>query len=132
MSVKSLLAAGTIAGAALGVFHPALAATPQATQDAIKAQQAQIDYLKQQLEGMSETLQQLQTKQAEVKAAEAKVPTPRITQNPTTSKFAIESADGQYSVGLTGGIQGDVGYYPGFDAKNKSIGAQNLNSGFND
>src|SRR6185312_911447 len=48
-----------------------------------------------------------------------------------TSKFAIESADGQYSVGLTGGLQGDLGYYPGFDAKNRSIGPQNLNSGFN-
>jgi len=45
--------------------------------------------------------------------------------------IAIESADGQYSVGLTGGLQGDVGYYPGFTAKNKSIGPQNLNSGFN-
>ena len=130
MSVRSLLAAGTIAGTALGVFHPAPAATSQATQDAIKAQQAQIDYLKQQLEAMSEKLQQLQVKQAtETKAAVA-VPAPRVTQS-ATSKLAIESADGQYSVGLTGGLQGDVGYYPGFTAKNKSIGPQDLNSGFN-
>jgi phosphate-selective porin OprO/OprP len=133
MSVRSLLAAGTIAGTVLGLVSPASAATSQATQDAIKAQQAQIDYLKQQLELVSDKLQQLQVKQvaATAKAADAK-PAPRITQNPTTSKFAIESADGQYSIGLTGGFQGDIGYYPGFDAKNKSIGPQNLNSGFND
>jgi len=131
MSVRSLLAAGTIAGTALGVLHPAMAATPQATQDAIKAQQAQIDYLKQQLEAMSEKLQQMQVKQVtDTKAAAAKPPAPKVTQS-ATSKFAIESADGQYSVGLTGGLQGDIGYYPGFDAKNKSIGPQNLNSGFN-
>jgi phosphate-selective porin OprO and OprP len=132
MSVRSLLAAGTIAGTVLGLIGPASAATSQATQDAIKAQQAQIDYLKQQLEQVSDKLQQLQVKQAtEVKAVEAKVPTPHITQNPTTSKFAIESADGQYSIGVTGALQGDVGYYPGFDAKSKSIGPQDLNSGFN-
>jgi phosphate-selective porin OprO/OprP len=132
MSVRSLLAAGTIAGTVLWLVGPAAAATSQATQDAIKAQQAQIDYLKQQLELVSDKLQQLQVKQAtEVKAVEAKAPAPRITQNPTTSKFAIESADGQYSIGLTGALQGDVGYYPGFDAKSKSIGPQNLNSGFN-
>jgi phosphate-selective porin OprO/OprP len=129
MSVRSLLAAGTIVGAALGGVSPALAATSQATQDAIKAQQAQIDYLKQQLELVSDRLQQLQAKQtAEVKAVEAK-PAPRVTQS-ATNKLAIESADGKYSVGLTGGFQGDVGYYPGFDAKSKS-GPQNLNSGFN-
>ena len=130
MSVRSLLAAGTIVGAASGVFHPAFAASPQVTQDAIKAQQAQIDYLKQQLEAMSEKLQQMQVKQVEAKEAAAKAPAPKITQNPSTSKFAIESADGKYSVGLTGGLQGDVGYYPGFDPKSKS-GPQNLNSGFN-
>jgi phosphate-selective porin OprO/OprP len=116
----------------LGFIGPASAATSQATQDAIKAQQAQIDYLKQQLEQVSDRLQQLQVKQAaEVKAVEAKPAGPRITQNPTTSKFAIESADGQYSVGVTGALQGDVGYYPGFDAKSKAIGPQDLNSGFN-
>jgi phosphate-selective porin OprO/OprP len=131
MSVRSLLAAGTIAGAAFGAVGSASAATSQATIDAIKAQQAQIDYLKQQLELVSDKLQQLQVKKAaETKTAEAKPAAPRITQNPTTSKFAIESADGKYSVGLTGALQGDVGYYPGFDAKSKT-GPQNLNSGFN-
>src|SRR5580704_8147816 len=105
MSVRSLLAAGTIAGTVLGLVGPASAATSQATQDAIKAQQAQIDYLKQQLELVSDKLQQLQVKQAaEVKAVEAKVPAPRITQS-ATNKFAIESADGQYSVGVTGALQ---------------------------
>ncbi len=78
MSVRSLLATGTIIGAALGGVSPAFATTSQATQDAIKAQQAQIDYLKQQLEQVSDKLQQLQVKQAaEVKAVETKVPVPQ-------------------------------------------------------
>jgi phosphate-selective porin OprO/OprP len=130
MSVRSLLAAGTIAGTVLGAVGPAsAAASQQATQDSIRAQQAQIDYLKHQLELVSDKLQQLQVQAAVAPKAEAK-PAPKITQS-ATSKFAIESADGQYSVGLTGGFQGDVGYYPGFDAKSKSIGPGNLNSGFN-
>jgi phosphate-selective porin OprO/OprP len=131
MSLKSLLAAGSIAGAVLGVVHPAVAASAsQATQDAIKAQQAQIDYLKKQLEAMSEQLQQMQSKQVEAKTAAAKAPAPKVVQNPNTSKFAIESADGKYSIALTGVIQGDVGYYPGFDPRSKT-GPQNLNAGFN-
>jgi phosphate-selective porin OprO/OprP len=130
MSVRSLLTAGTIAGTVLGAIGSASAATAQqATQDSIRAQQAQIDYLKHQLELVSDKLQQLQVQAAAAPKTEAK-PQPKITQS-ATSKFAIESADGKYSVGLTGGFQGDVGYYPGFDAKSKSIGPQNLNSGFN-
>jgi phosphate-selective porin OprO/OprP len=136
MHVRSLLLAGSVAGLALGTFHsPAHAATAsaQATQQAITAQQAQIDYLKRQLEIMSDKLQQAQA-QAQARAAApakaAALATPKVTQS-ATNKFAIESADGQYSIGLTGGFQGDVGYYPGFDAKSKSIGPQNLNAGFN-
>lgn len=129
MSVRSLLAAGTIAGTVLGAVSSASAATAQqATQDSIRAQQAQIDYLKQQLELVSDKLQQLQVQAAAAPKADAK-PQPKITQS-ATNKFAIESADGKYSVGLTGVLQGDVGYYPGFDAKSK-VGPQNLNSGFN-
>ncbi len=130
MHVRSLLLAGTVAGLALGTsYAPAQAANSAATQQAIQAQQAQIDYLKRQLELMSDKLNQLQTQAATpVKEAAAK-PAPRVTQS-ATNKFAIESADGQYSIGLTGGIQGDVGYYPGFSPKS-TLGPQNLNSGFN-
>ena len=131
MSVRSLLAAGTIAGTAFGAVGSASAATAQqATQDSIRAQQAQIDYLKQQLELVSDKLQQLQTQAATAaKTAEAKPAAPRVTES-ATNKFALESADGRYSVGVTGILQGDVGYYPGFSPKS-TIGPQNLNAGFN-
>lgn len=130
MHVRSLLLAGTVASLALGTsYAPAHAATSQATQEAIRAQQAQIDYLKRQLEIMSDKLNQMQTQaSASVKEAAAK-PAPKVTQS-STNKFAIESADGKYSIGLTGGFQGDVGYYPGFSAK-ATTGPQNLNAGFN-
>jgi len=133
MQIKSLLVAGTIAGTVLGTFGSASAASSsqQATQDAIKAQQAQIDYLKQQLQQMSDKLQQLQTQQtvAVAKAAEAP-PTPKVVQS-ATNKFSVESADGQYSIGLTGRIHADVGDYVNFDPKSKTSGPQDLNSGFN-
>ena len=131
MSVRTLLAAGTIAGTALGVLSHASAATSQATQDAIKAQQAQIDYLKQQLELVSDRLQQLQAQQTATvaKAAEAP-PAPKVVQS-ASNRFSIESADGQYSAALTGRIHADVGDYVNYDPKSKSTSPQDLNSGFN-
>ena len=129
MYVRSLLLTGTIA-ATLGFVGSASAETAaQATQESIRAQQAQIDYLKHQLELVSDNLQQLQAKVAAPAKADAK-PAPKVTLS-ASNKFALESADGQYSIGLTGGFQGDVGYFPGFDAKSKVVGPQNLNSGFN-
>ncbi|HTJ65877.1 MAG TPA: porin [Alphaproteobacteria bacterium] len=131
MHVRSLLLAGSVAGLAFGTFHStagAAIASAQTTQQAITAQQAQIDYLKHQLEIMSEQLQQMQVKAAAPAKADVK-PAPKVTQS-ASNKFAIESADGQYSIGLTGGFQGDVGYYPGFDAQSKT-GPQNLHAGFN-
>jgi phosphate-selective porin OprO/OprP len=132
MHVRSLLLAGSVATLALGAANMVFAATTaqqQAQQDAIRAQQAQIDYLKHQLELVSDKLQQMQV-QAATPAKDVKPATPKVTQS-ATNKFAIESADGQYSIGVTGGIQGDVGYYPGFSPKSHVVGPQNLNSGFN-
>src|SRR5271167_3053327 len=133
MQIKSLLVAGTIAGTALWAYGPASAASSsqQATQDAIKAQQAQIDYLKQQLEQVSGKLQQLQAQQtATVAKVEAAPAAPKVVQS-ATNKFAIESADGEYSIGLTGRIHADVGDYVNYDPKSKGTSPQNLNSGFN-
>jgi phosphate-selective porin OprO and OprP len=133
MQIKSLLVAGTIAGTALWAYGPASAASSsqQATQDAIKAQQAQIDYLKQQLEQVSGKLQQLQAQQTATVATVAAAPAaPKIVQS-ASNKFAIESADGQYSIGLTGRIHADVGDYVNYDPKSKGTSPQNLNSGFN-
>jgi phosphate-selective porin OprO/OprP len=133
MQIKSLLVAGTIAGTALWACGPASAASSsqQATQDAIRAQQAQIDYLKQQLEQVSGKLQQLQTQQAATVAAVAVAPAaPKVVQS-ASNKFALESADGEYSIGLTGRIHADVGDYVNYDPKSKMTSPQNLNSGFN-
>jgi phosphate-selective porin OprO and OprP len=129
MHVRSLVMASTMLGAAWVITLPAKA---ESNADQIRAQQAQIDYLKKQLQLLQDNVSALQAKQQAVVAEQAapKPAAPHITQNPTTSKFAIESADGQYSVGVTGALQGDVGYYPGFDPKSK-IGPQDLNSGFN-
>jgi phosphate-selective porin OprO/OprP len=128
MTVRSLLLAGTLAGAAFGTAN---AAPAQDAQDLARTQQAQIDYLKRQLGIFAAELQQVEAQQAGVGKPGAKAsPSPKVTQS-ATNRFAIESADGQYSVGFTGGFQGDVGYYPGFSAKSKVVGPQNLNSGFN-
>ncbi|MDB5396504.1 MAG: Phosphatespecific outer rane porin OprP Pyrophosphatespecific outer rane porin OprO [Rhodospirillales bacterium] len=126
MTVRALLLAGTVAGAAIGIAHIASA---QTAQELAQTQQAQIDYLKRQLGIFAAQLQQIEAQQAGATKPGAK-PAPKVTQS-ASNKFAIESADGQYSMGLTGGFQGDVGYYPGFEAKSKVVGPQNLNSGFN-
>jgi phosphate-selective porin OprO/OprP len=130
MQIKSLLMTGAVAGIAFAGLGTASAATSQSTLDAIKAQQAQIDYLKQQLEAMSSKLQQLQATQAtEAKTAAAPAPAPKVVQS-ATNKFALESADGQYSIGLTGRIHADVGDYMNYDP-HKTTSPQDLNSGFN-
>ncbi len=54
---------------------------------------------------------------------------PRVTQN-ATHRFALQSADGQYSIGLTGDIQFDTGAYD-FHAKSPVVGPQALSNGVN-
>ncbi len=55
---------------------------------------------------------------------------PRVTQN-ATHRFALQSADGQYSIGLTGDIQFDTGDYLNFHAKSPVVGPQELSNGVN-
>jgi phosphate-selective porin OprO/OprP len=55
---------------------------------------------------------------------------PRVTQS-ATNKFAVQSADGAYSIGLTGLVQGDTGGYLRFKADSPAAGIQKLSSGFN-
>jgi phosphate-selective porin OprO/OprP len=55
---------------------------------------------------------------------------PRITQN-STHRFALQSADGKYSIGLTGDIQFDTGDYVGFHPKSSIVGPQDLSNGVN-
>ena len=137
MQIQSLLMSGVVAGLAFaGSAHAAktttttsttkttmapAAATTAATVDAmqtqINAMQAQVAYMKRQLELMTER-----------NPPSAK--TPKVTIN-GSNKFALESNDGQYSIGLTGRLHADVADYVGFDQKSKSAGTQALNSGFN-
>ena len=133
MRVRSLLLTGTIVGAAFALAGPASA---ESQADQIKAQQAQIDYMRRQIDLMQQKLLDLQTQsqttqqQVAAVAAPAAKPGPKVTQS-AANKFALESADGQYSIGLTGVVQADVGSYVGFRPDSKVVGTQNLNSGFN-
>jgi phosphate-selective porin OprO/OprP len=130
MQIKSLLMTGTIAGIAFA--GPAFAKTQQAAQTApaitadqveamqqqITAMQAQVAYMKRQLEIMQE------------KNPPNAAPAPKVVQS-SSNKFAIESADGQYSAALTGRIHADVGDYANYSPKSSLTSPQNLNSGFN-
>lgn len=68
-------------------------------------------------------------------SAEAKltpgVGVPRIIQN-STHRLTLQSADGQYLIGLTGDVQFDTGGYASFRPANKTVGPQALSSGIND
>jgi len=131
MQMKSLLLTGTIAGIAFA--GPAFAAkkpadTPasaasqvDALQTQINAMQAQVAYMKRQLEIMQEK---------NPPHAAAATPAPKVVQS-ATNKFSLESADGQYSIGLTGRIHADVGGYVNYDPASKATSPQSLNSGFN-
>ena len=134
MTVRSLMLAGTILSVASMAGVSAKAAS---TVEIIRAQQAEIDLLKAQLARVEGTVQALEAKEvAKQQAAAAPSPAtlakaaPKITET-ASHRFALESADGQYSVGLIGVLQADVGAYPGFHADSKAVGPQNLNAGFN-
>ncbi len=140
MHIKSVLMASAVAALSMGGASQAFAENAPSTQASIRAQQAEIDYLKQQLKAMQDKLESLQTQtttqaqavattQAQVAATVAK-PVPHVTES-ATHKFALESADGLYSIGLTGRIHLDVGDYVGFTPKSREVGPQDLNSGFN-
>ena len=58
------------------------------------------------------------------------VAVPRITQN-ANHRFAFQSADGQYSIGLTGDIQFDTGAYLNFNHRSSVVGPQELSDGVN-
>ncbi|HZK99962.1 MAG TPA: porin [Caulobacteraceae bacterium] len=55
---------------------------------------------------------------------------PRVVQN-ETHRFAFESADGRYSIGLTGVVQFDAGAYVGFHPASPFAGPQALSNGVN-
>ena len=133
MQIKSILLAGTIAGVAFaGPAFAKTAAAPSATvtaaaqtaaqvdamQAQISAMQAQVAYMKRALEIMQE------------KNPPNAPPAPKVVQS-ASNKFSMESADGQYSIGLTGRIHADIGDYVNYDRKSSGSQPGNLNSGFN-
>ena len=133
MQIKSILLAGTIVGVAFaGPAFAKTAAAPSATvtaaaqtaaqvdamQAQISAMQAQVAYMKRALEIMQE------------KNPPNAPPAPKVVQS-ASNKFSMESADGQYSIGLTGRIHADIGDYVNYDRKSTLTSPANLNSGFN-
>jgi phosphate-selective porin OprO/OprP len=129
MQIKTLLLAGAVAGLASAGSVYAKTATPaappgpsaadvEALQTQITAMQAQVAYMKRQLELMNER-----------NPPDAK-PQPKVVQS-ATNRFSLESADGQYSIGLTGRVHLDVGDYANYSPKSSLTSPQNLNSGFN-
>ena len=64
------------------------------------------------------------------RAADSGRASPRITQN-ANDRFSLQSADGKYSIGLTGDIQFDTGAYVNFSPASKAVGPQALSNGVN-
>jgi phosphate-selective porin OprO/OprP len=132
MQIRSLLMASTIAGMAVGLAGHASA---QSTNEQIRAQQAQIDYMKRQIQLMQDKLTTLQTTTQDTSKAVAAVtappkPAPHVTES-GSHKLALESADGLYSIALTGRLHLDVGDYLDVTHKSNVVGPQDLSSGFN-
>ncbi len=136
MSFRHALVCAPLIGAA------AIAATPCAAQGRPPVA-AQIDQLQQQIQALQQQLQELQNQvNASQKAPTTAAPppaapptatmesVPRVTQS-TTNRFGIESADGQYSIALTGRLHLDAGDYISVRPGSRAAPVSNLSSGFN-
>jgi phosphate-selective porin OprO and OprP len=55
---------------------------------------------------------------------------PRVVQN-AARRFELQSADGKYSIGLTGDVQFDSGVFPNFHPDSRFVGPQALSNGVN-
>ncbi|HLZ81915.1 MAG TPA: porin, partial [Caulobacteraceae bacterium] len=55
---------------------------------------------------------------------------PRVVQN-AARRFELQSADGQYSIGLTGDVQFDTGVFANFHPDSRFVGPQQLSNGVN-
>lgn len=62
--------------------------------------------------------------------ADRGVAEPRIVQN-AARRFELQSADGQYSIGLTGDVQFDSGVFANFHPDSRFVGPQALSNGVN-
>jgi phosphate-selective porin OprO/OprP len=151
ISLRHTLACAPLFGAAAIATMPCAAQTRAAPPVA-----AQIDQLQQQIQALQQQLQNLQnqinaSQKAQSVAAPAAPPTtappttappatasppaaaqsvPHVTQS-TTNRFGIESADGQYSIALTGRVHLDAGDYISVRPGSPAAPVSNLSSGFN-
>src|ERR1700730_10015687 len=136
MSLRHALACAPLIGAAT------IAATPCAAQGRPPVA-AQIDQLQQQIQALQQQLQELQNQvNASQKAPPAAAPpttalppaelesAPRVVQA-QTNRFSLESADGQYSIALTGRLHLDTGDYIRVHPDSRASPVSNLSSGFN-
>jgi phosphate-selective porin OprO/OprP len=135
MSFRHALACVPLIGIAFIVVTPCTAQTVAQSPAPVAAQ---IDQLQQQIQALQQQLQNLQNQvNASQKAqstaappAAAPQPAPRVTQS-ATNRFSIESADGQYSIGLTGRLHLDAGDYIRVRPDSPAAPVSNLSSGFN-
>ncbi len=132
MKLKGLL----LSGAALALALAAGETHAQAPQ-----MNTQIELLQQQIQQLQQQLQSLQTQinaqaaqqraaPAPAPAAAAAAPAPHATQS-AGNRFGIESADGQYSIALTGRLHLDTGSYVNYHQDSRFTAPANLNSGVN-
>src|SRR3984893_15919106 len=133
MSLRDALACAPLIGAAT------IAATPCAAQSrAAPPVAAQIDQLQQQIQALQQQLQDLQN---QVNASQNAPPPaappahlsqtlPHVSQS-ATNRCSLESADGQYSIALTGRLHLDPGDYIRVHPDSRASPVSNLSSGFN-
>jgi phosphate-selective porin OprO/OprP len=108
----------------------AVSLAPRAMAQAASA--SELERLKdqvQQLQRQVDKMQGPQTTGSAAKDSSAK-PTPRVAQS-GSNKLSVETADGRYSVSLTGRVHFDLGGYPSFKPDNTAVGTQTLSSGVN-
>jgi phosphate-selective porin OprO/OprP len=107
----------------------------QSLQQQIQLLQQQNQQIQQQNQQVQQQLRSLQNQvnaraQAPAAPAVAAAPGPHVTQS-ATNRFGFESADGQYSIALTGRLHLDFGGYPSVHADSHFTTPQDLNDGVN-
>lgn len=103
--------------------------TQRAEQDRarIDALSAEVADLKTRLASAPEPIQTLPK---QTLANDHAIAEPRVVQN-AARRFQLQSADGAYSIGLTGDVQFDSGGYAGFRPDSRLSGPQSLSNGVN-
>lgn len=124
MLLKHRLLCGAAIGALAAASGPAGAQTMN----------IQIYLLQQQIQQLQQQLQSLQSQvSAQVQqqaATPASAPGPRVTET-QGNRFGLQSANGQYSIALTGRLHFDMGDYLDYHKNSKATTPNDLNSGVN-